>query len=173
MRVFGYPVVVAALGVTLHSTLQGQALDAAQVLAAAREALGGEKKLSGVKTFTATGRTRQVRGNNLVPIEFEITCELPDKFVRIDEFPAQDTDQTRLGFKGDELIQFPPPPLGAGRGRVGESASPPSGRAGEPAAPPAGRAGGGPPSNGDRAAGVAPANAGRGAGSAPPEGGRT
>ena len=173
MRVFGYPVVVAALGVTLHSTLQGQALDAAQVLAAAREALGGEKKLSGVKTFTATGRTRQVRGNNLVPIEFEITCELPDKFVRIDEFPAQDTDQTRLGFKGDELIQFPPPPLGAGRGRAGESAAPPAGRAGEPAAPSTGRAGGGPPSNGDRAAGVAPANAGRGAGSAPPEGGRT
>ena len=162
MRVFGYPVVVAALSVTLYSTLQGQALDAAQVLAATREALGGEKKLSGVKTFTATGRTRQVRGNNLVPIEFEITCELPDKFVRIDEFPAQDTDQTRLGFKGDELIQFPPPPSGAGRGRAGESAP-----------PPAGRAGGGPPSNSDRAAGVAPANAGRGAGSAPPEGGRT
>ena len=162
MRFFGYPVVVVALSATLHSTLQGQALDAAQVLAATREALGGEKKLSGVKTFTVTGRTRQVRGNNLVPIEFEITCELPDKFVRIDEFPAQDSDQTRLGFKGDELIQFPPPPAGAGRGRAGEAAP-----------PPAGRAGGGPPANGDRTAGVAPANPGRGAGSAPPEGGRS
>ena len=42
------------------------------MIAAAREALGGEKKLAAVKTIVATGRTRQVRGDNLVPIEFEI-----------------------------------------------------------------------------------------------------
>src|SRR5438477_9930062 len=125
MRVFGYPVVVAALGVTLHSTLQGQALDAAQVLAATREALGGEKKLSGVRTFTATGRTRQIRGNNLVPIEFEINCELPDKFVRKDEIPAQDTDPTTRGFSGETLIQIPPPGAGRGEGRRGSA--PPGG----------------------------------------------
>ena len=76
-------------------------------MSSAREALGGEKKLSAVRTFTATGRTRQVRGNNLVPIEFEINCELPDKFVRKDEIPAQDTDPTTRGFNGDTLIQFP------------------------------------------------------------------
>ena len=52
-----------------------------------REALGGEAKLAGVKTFVATGRTRQVR-DNLLPIEFEIVCELPDKFVRKDEIGA-------------------------------------------------------------------------------------
>src|SRR5712692_11258295 len=102
MRVFGYPVVLAALSATCYSTLHGQTVDATQVLAAAREALGGEKKLSVVKTFIATGRTRQVRGNNLVPIEFEISCELPDRFVRRDEIPAQDTDPTTLGFNGDE-----------------------------------------------------------------------
>src|SRR6266849_4613932 len=105
--------------------LQGQALDAGQVLAAARDALGGEKSLAAVKTFVAAGRTRQIRGNNLVPIEFEISCELPDKFVRKDEIPAQDTDLTVTGFRGDELIQFPlappgrangPPPDGRGRG---------------------------------------------------------
>jgi hypothetical protein len=158
MRVFGYLVVVAILSTTLlYSTLHGEALDAAQVLAAAREALGGEKRLSGVKTFTVTGRTRQVRGNNLVPIEFEITCELPDKFVRIDEFPAQDIDQARLGFKGDDLIQFPPPPPGAGGGRSGES--------------PAGRAGGAPAANDGRTGGGPPQNAARG-GSPPPESGR-
>src|SRR5579872_1672864 len=81
-----------------------QTPDAAVVLAAARTALGGEAKLTGVKTFVATGRTRQLRGNNLVPIEFEINCELPDKYVRKDEFPAQDTDVTVNGFRGDELI---------------------------------------------------------------------
>ena len=81
-----------------------QGHDAAAVLAAARSALGGESKLAAVKTFVATGRTRQLRGNNLVPIEFEIDCELPDKYVRKDEFPAQDTDVTVTGFRGDELI---------------------------------------------------------------------
>jgi hypothetical protein len=91
-----------------------QIRDAALVLAAAREALGGEKNLTAVKTFVATGRTRQLRGDNLVPIEFEITCELPDKYVRKDEFPAQDTDITVSGFRGDELILGPQPPAGRG-----------------------------------------------------------
>jgi hypothetical protein len=125
MRASGYPVVMAALAATLYATLHGQAPDATQVLADARAALGGEKKLSAVKTFTATGRTRQIRGSNLVPIEFEISCELPDKFLRKDEFPAQDTDPTTLGFKGDDLIQFPPLPSGAGR--AGGVAAPPGG----------------------------------------------
>ena len=84
------------------------------MLAATREALGGDKNLAAVKTFVATGRTRQLRGNNLVPIEFEISCELPDKYVRKDEFPAQDTDVTVSGFRGDELIVFPQPPAGRG-----------------------------------------------------------
>src|SRR6185436_12561170 len=84
--------------------------DATAVLAAAREALGGEKKLSAVKTLTAVGRTRQVRGDNLVPIEFENFIELPDKYVRQDEIPAQETGVTATGFNGDELLQDPPPP---------------------------------------------------------------
>src|SRR5258708_35236150 len=94
-------------------------------MASAREALGGEKKLSAVRTFTATGRTRQVRGNNLVPIEFEINCELPDKFVRKDEIPAQDTDITVAGFRGDELIQSP---SGRGSARGGPPGPPPQQR---------------------------------------------
>src|SRR5213592_4649437 len=106
----------ALTAVLLLATLHGQTPDASQVLGAAREAMGGEKKLSAVRSFVATGRTRQLRGNNLVPIEFEINCELPDKFVRTDEFPAQDTDLTMVGFKGDELIQFPLPRPGQGPG---------------------------------------------------------
>lgn len=84
--------------------------DAGPILAAARQALGGDKKLSAVKTFTATGRTRQIRGENLVPIEFEIFVELPDKYVRKDEVPAQETGVTAAGFNGDDLVQDPPPP---------------------------------------------------------------
>jgi len=83
-----YPVVATLIAVSSVPALPGQTPDAAQVISSAREALGGEKKLAAVRTFIATGRTRQVRGNNLVPIEFEINCELPDKFVRTDEIPA-------------------------------------------------------------------------------------
>jgi hypothetical protein len=54
---------------------------ATKVLAAARDALGGDTRLTAIKTFTATGRTQQLRGKNLVSIEFEIVCELPDKGV--------------------------------------------------------------------------------------------
>jgi hypothetical protein len=92
---------------------QTQRGDATAVLAAARQALGGDKKLSAVKTVTATGRTRQVRGDNLVPMEFEIFIELPDKYVRKEEIPAQETGVTATGFNGDEPVQDPPPPRAA------------------------------------------------------------
>src|SRR5688572_20121112 len=87
--------------------------DADTVIAAARAALGGEAKIATVKTFVATGRTRQVRGENLVPIEFEIQAELPDKYSRRDEFPAQDAGPVTAGFVGDALVLIPrpvPPP---------------------------------------------------------------
>src|SRR3954466_3458493 len=83
---------------------------AAKVLAATREALGGESRLTGVKNFIATGRTRQGRGDNLVPIEVEIACALPDKDVRTEQTRAQESGPTATGFNGEELIQVPAPP---------------------------------------------------------------
>ena len=52
-----------------------------------------------LQTLVATGRTRQVRGDNLVPIEFEIYVELPDKYVRKDEVPAQESGPTTIGLE--------------------------------------------------------------------------
>lgn len=101
-----------------------QARTAESVMAAARAALGGEAKIAAVKTFIANGRTRQVRGENLVPIEFEIQAELPDKYSRRDEFPAQDAGPVTAGFAGDALVLIPRP-------------APPPPRPGMPA-PPAG-----------------------------------
>jgi hypothetical protein len=101
--------------------------DAGPILAAARQALGGDKKLTAVKTFTASGRTKLVRGENLVPAEFEIFVELPDKYVRKDEVPAQETGVTAAGFNGDDLVQDPPPP---------PVPMPPPGAAGAPPGPP-------------------------------------
>jgi hypothetical protein len=141
---------VAGIG-ACSFVLFGQALDAPAVLAAAREALGGDKNLTAVKTFVASGRTRQLRGNNLVPIEFEINCELPDRFVRKDEIPAQDSDLTVTGFNGDTLIQFPPPPVG----RAGGAPPPPGGRSMDVPAGNAAR-GGAPPGDGRGRGGPAP-----------------
>ncbi len=123
MRLFAC--VLVLIGTTLN--LGGQApapADASKILAAAREALGGESRLAAVKTLIATGRTRQVRGENLVPIEFEMLFEAPDKFVRKDEIPAQESGPTSQGFNGENLLVEPPPP------------PPPPPPAGKPAGPP-------------------------------------
>jgi hypothetical protein len=85
----------------------------ASVLRATREALGGEQKLAAVKTLVATGRTNQLRGDNLAAIEFEIAMELPDKYVRKDQVPLQESDPTTVGFNGDVLILIPAPANGA------------------------------------------------------------
>ena len=118
MRAFLQFVLISCLAVSALAGAQPVPPDAAAaVVAAAREALGGEKKLAAVRTVLATGRTRQVRGDNLVPIEFEIAIELPDKYVRKDEIPAQESGPTQTGFSGETLLQFPapsPPPARAG-----------------------------------------------------------
>ena len=98
---------------------------AAQVLAESHKAMGGDK-LAAITTVLATGRTRRVRGDNLVPIEFEIAIELPDKYVRKDEVPAEESDPTSTGFVGSEIIQLPAP---AGRGGL------PAGLGGRPGGP--------------------------------------
>lgn len=99
--------VVLALGLT--GSLASQAPDPGPVLAAARAALGGEARLTAARSLVVTGRTRLVRGRNLVPIEFEIACELPDRYVRQNEIPAEETGVMKSGFNGDLLVQTPVP----------------------------------------------------------------
>lgn len=82
---------------------------ATKVLADARAALGGEPKLAAIRSFTTTGRTQRVQGDNLVPIEFEILVELPNKYLRKDEIPAQESDPATIGFNGTQLLQIPAP----------------------------------------------------------------
>jgi hypothetical protein len=121
--------VVVCLGMQVPGSAQTRpstplgAGTADSVLAAARTALGGDARIAAVKTFIATGRTRQVRGENIVPVEFEIQAELPDKYSRRDEFPAQDAGPTTAGFVGDALVLIPRP-------------VPPPPRPGMPAPPP-------------------------------------
>jgi hypothetical protein len=108
---------------------------AASILSETRKAMGGDK-LAAVRTLVTTGRTRRVRGDNLVPIEFEINVELPDKYIRKDEVPAEESQPTSTGFVGNEVVQVPEAPMGRGRpGGPGPAAGPPPGGRG-PAAPP-------------------------------------
>jgi hypothetical protein len=95
------------------------------VLTAVRQALGGANRLTAVRSFVATGRTRQVQGNNLVAIEVQLAWEAPDKFVRTDEFPAQDREPVTTGFNGAALIQSGPP---ARQGAPAARGNPPPGR---------------------------------------------
>ena len=126
----------------------GTSGEAAAVLSATREALGGEKRLSAVKSMVASGQTRQLQGDNLVPILFEISIELPDKYVRTDEVPARESGPSSRGFNGDGLIQS-----GDGPGGGGRRGGPPPGAGGPPppargeAGPDAGRGPTGPPPN--------------------------
>jgi hypothetical protein len=126
MRGFAHSMVITVLaaGVLRPAPMPAQGRDPAAVLAEAREALGGEKRLSAVQNFVATGRTRQVRGDNLVPIEFEISVELPDKYVRKDEIPAQESGPTSTGFNGSDLIQLPVPAAPAPPPGMGRAAGP-------------------------------------------------
>src|SRR5688572_14371125 len=107
---------------------------AGQILAEARKAMGGDK-LAATTTILVTGQTRRVRGDNLVPIEFEIAVELPDKYVRKDEVPAEESEPTSTGFAGNEVIQFPLPPAGRPGGPA-PAAAPAAGAAGRPGGPP-------------------------------------
>lgn len=125
MRTRAHAVLTVCLAAGALVAAQGPAPDAAaRVLAGAREALGGDKKLAAVKTLVVTGRTKQVRGENLVPIEFEIAMDLPDKYVRKDEVPAQESGPSTLGFNAGELIQFPVPTIPSMPARAGGPPAP-------------------------------------------------
>jgi hypothetical protein len=106
---------------TWVGSAQEQSPAADGLVRAAREALGGAQRIASLRSFVTTGRTRQVQGDNLVPVEFEMACEWPDKCYRRDEIPARESGPTTLGFNGDQLIQLPvpqappTPPAAAGR----------------------------------------------------------
>ncbi len=98
----------------LHA--QGAPTDPTAILAETRGALGGEERLSSVRAFVITGRMFQLRGANLASIEVELSAEFPDKFVRTEEVPAQETGRTSTGFNGNNLIQAPVVPARGGGG---------------------------------------------------------
>jgi hypothetical protein len=99
--------------------IDAQATDADKVIAAARQALGGDGKIDAVKTVSVVGRTTRTRPDGTSSeSEFELSIELPDKYMRRDVLAAMGPTSVyrNTGFNGDGLINLTdvPPSLSAG-----------------------------------------------------------
>lgn len=99
--------------------------DPQRLLAAARQAMGGEAALSSVASFVVTGNAARNLGRDTVDQSVEIACQLPDRFVRTVSYNAvfggpgdiRMILTARDGFTGTRLIRettssgdFPAPP---------------------------------------------------------------
>jgi hypothetical protein len=114
---------------TLVSVVAAQAILAAQgsdvdkILAAARQALGGDKKLEAVKSLAIEGRAMRISpAGTSTESEFEVAIELPDKFMRRDVLASMGNMSIyrNSGFNGDGVINEidAPPQLAGGGGNV-------------------------------------------------------
>jgi hypothetical protein len=99
---------------------------AAELLAAARAAIGGENAIARVQSLACTGKVQRQMGDRNVDGDLTINLQLPDKMVRADSInPVGDiTIVTEQGINGDKLlrssktlnappgavIRMPPPP---------------------------------------------------------------
>lgn len=110
---------VAAIAViAAQVVVAGQSKDAAQVMADARKALGGDK-LAAVKTLSAEGRNlRTGPDGNTRESEFELSMELPDKYLMRSVLAAMGNMSIyrMTGFNGAQPIEEidQPPNLAGG-----------------------------------------------------------
>ncbi len=79
---------VAPLAIAAHLTASSPQVDAkvGEILAAAREALGGEAALAKVQTLSVTGATRRMMGDREIAGDVTLDFVLPDKMKRTDSF---------------------------------------------------------------------------------------
>jgi hypothetical protein len=106
-----------------QAIVTAQGGDADRILAAARQALGGEKKLDGVKSLAIEGRAMRISpAGTSTESEFEVAIELPDKFMRRDVLASMGNMSIyrNSGFNGDGVINEidAPPQLAGGGGNV-------------------------------------------------------
>jgi hypothetical protein len=113
--------VAAVMVLAAETFAAGQGKDAAQILAEARKALGGDK-LAAVKTLTAEGRTlRTGPDGNTRENEFEMSMEVPDKYLMRSQMVAMGNMSIfrMTGFNGGQVIEeMDRPPNLAGGGMV-------------------------------------------------------
>jgi hypothetical protein len=101
---------------------------AAELLAQARAALGGDGKLAKVQGLSAAGTYQREVGERQLSGEITIDLQLPDKMVRTDSMnPMGDATIVMLqGINGDQVLRNSRT-IGGGPGMVFRVASPPAG----------------------------------------------
>ncbi len=83
------PALAPVIGLTIVSAqvMAGAQEDQAQtVLAAMREALGGDKKINALKSLSAEGTYRRTMGEREMSGDYELALQFPDKFQQVDQF---------------------------------------------------------------------------------------
>lgn len=110
--------IAAVMVLAAQPLVAGQGKDAAQVLADARKALGGDK-LAALKTMSTEGRTlRTGPDGNTRETEFEMAMELPDKYLMRSQMVAMGNMSIfrMSGFNGNQVIEEmdTPPNLAGG-----------------------------------------------------------
>ena len=109
--------------VAAQAILAAQSGDADKILAAARQTLGGDKKLEAVKSLAIEGRAMRIRPDGTsTESDFEVAIELPDKFMRREVVVNMGNMSIyrNSGFNGDGVINEidAPPQLAGGGGNV-------------------------------------------------------
>jgi hypothetical protein len=85
MRSHSLQFVTAAIVAILPASGHSRTDDVQALVAAARQALGGEANLASVRSFTVDGRVRGLKYGSNRWSKFTIAAEFPDKFVRTSE----------------------------------------------------------------------------------------
>lgn len=121
-------IVVLALGLFSGVSAQDPVKGAALV-AAARQAIGGESRLVGVKTLQVTGTFRRVIDGNDTEGDFEVFLELPDKYLRSEKTgtPGEPSTETIEALVGTEVRDVVRGGGGGGRRRGANSSGDDSG----------------------------------------------
>jgi hypothetical protein len=109
--------------VAVQAIVAAQGSDVDKILAAARQALGGDKKLEAVKSLAIEGRAMRIRPDGTsTESDFEVAIELPDRFMRREVVVNMGNMSIyrNSGFNGDGVINEidAPPQLAGGGGNV-------------------------------------------------------
>ncbi len=90
---------------------------AAEVLAAARQAIGGGK-LASLKTLSVQSRTARNMGERQMTSDVQVLIETPDKYARIEDITAPMARTMTSGFSGGTAIRPAGMSMGAGGGMM-------------------------------------------------------
>ncbi len=127
--------IAAVVVLAAQPLVAGQGKDAAQVLADARKALGGDK-LAALKTMSTEGRTlRTGPDGNTRETEFEMALELPDKYLMRSQMVAMGNMSIfrMTGFNGNQVIEEMDTPPNLAGGNVVIRIAGPGGSTADPA----------------------------------------